>query len=267
MTQVADAGRGTSRVEQIMGMPIAIDLRDEDVDPAALEHAFDWFRFVDATFSTYKDDSEISRLNRGELPLAQAHPDVRAVLERCAELREETSGYFDADAAGGEAGVDPSGLVKGWSVDRAARILETFGAGNFSIDAGGDIVLRGEPSPGRPWRVGIRHPLLHGELAAVVAARRARDRDLGDLRARGAHPRPPCRGAAHGRPLGDDRWPGASERRRICDRRVRDGSCRGRVGRHATGLRGDDDPRGRAGALDPGLPGDPLSARSATPIL
>src|SRR5260370_34608376 len=81
-----------------MGMPILIDVRDPDVDPLALDRAFDWLRFVDATFSTYKADSEISRLNRGDLDLADTHPDVREVLARCEELREETGGYFDIPA-------------------------------------------------------------------------------------------------------------------------------------------------------------------------
>ena len=57
--------RGVVRVEHIMGMPIVVDVRDVD-DEAALEPVFDWFREVDARFSTYKDDSEISLLNRGE---------------------------------------------------------------------------------------------------------------------------------------------------------------------------------------------------------
>ena len=82
---------------------------------------FDWLRWVDATFSTYKPDSEISRIGRGELAVAGAHSHVRAVLERCDELRVETGGYFDAHADGP---LDPSGLVKGWSVDEAAAILE-----------------------------------------------------------------------------------------------------------------------------------------------
>src|SRR5712692_1648897 len=130
-----------------MGMPILIDVRDSAVDAAALDRAFDWLRFVDATFSTYKADSEISRLNCGELALADAHPDVREVLARCEELREETGGYFDIRAPSlaseewaGNAGrpsaaVDPSGLVKGWSVVRAAEILTAAGACNYSINA------------------------------------------------------------------------------------------------------------------------------------
>jgi thiamine biosynthesis lipoprotein len=174
--------RGPHRVEHIMGMPIGIDVRDPDADPAALDAAFDWLRWVDATFSTYRTDSEISRLNRGELDPKATHPDVRLVLERCAQLREETDGYFDAasallfqwerlgDAALRLDAVDPSGLVKGWSVDRAAAILDAAGARNYAINAGGDIWVRGYAAPGQHWRVGIQHPLQHDRVAAVVEA-------------------------------------------------------------------------------------------------
>jgi len=176
---------GLSRVEHIMGMPIRIDVRDASVDPAALDRAFVWFGWVDATFSTYKPDSAISRLNRGEAPLSEAHPDVRAVLERCAEVGRATGGYFDihsamllqwerlGDAALRVGAVEPAGLVKGWSVDRAARLLEEAGARNYYIDAGGDIRVRGRPTPGEPgasWRVGIRHPLERDKVATVVTA-------------------------------------------------------------------------------------------------
>ncbi len=168
------------RVEQIMGMPIIIDVRDTDIEPSALDRAFEWFRCVDARFSTYKADSEISRLNRGELALADAHPDVLEVLARCEELRDETDGYFDIHAPArsldtvlpadlAPAAVDPSGLVKGWSVGRAARILDAAGARNYTINAGGDIIARGCPFPALNWRIGIQHPLQRDSLAAVVA--------------------------------------------------------------------------------------------------
>ncbi len=144
--------------------------------------AFDWLRWVDATFSTYKPDSEISRLNRGELTLAEVHPDVRAVLERCDELRDETDGYFDirtdhlpvpVKRVSGlltSTGLDPSGLVKGWSVDRAAQILDGAGARNYSINAGGDVRVRGGALPEVSWRIGIQHPFIRDKVAAVVEA-------------------------------------------------------------------------------------------------
>jgi thiamine biosynthesis lipoprotein len=150
------------RVEHVMGMPIAVELRDPSAETALLDDVFAWFRQVDTTFSTYKEDSEISRIDRGELAPEDASPDVREVLDRCAELRLETRGYFDARAGGR---LDPSGLVKGWSVDRAAALLDRAGVTDFVISAGGDLVARGGP-----WRIGIQHPREREYVAAVVEA-------------------------------------------------------------------------------------------------
>jgi FAD:protein FMN transferase len=160
---------GLRRVEHVMGMPIVVDVRDEDVDDRPIDELFDWLRFVDATFSTYKDDSEISRLNRGELALDDARDEVREVLERCEQLRLETRGYFDVRAASPDL-IDPSGLVKGWSVDRAAAILDEAGLRNYAISAGGDMRLRGRAIPELRWRVGIQHPYVRDRVAAVVEA-------------------------------------------------------------------------------------------------
>jgi FAD:protein FMN transferase len=143
------------RVEQIMGMPIVVEVRDDD---APFDEVFGWFRWVDETFSTYKPSSEISRVARGEEPVS---PEVRYVLARCEELRAETNGYFDAYAGGS---LDPSGFVKGWSVDRAAALLDAAGVRQYSISAGGDVLVRGS------WRVGIQHPLERQAVAAVVEA-------------------------------------------------------------------------------------------------
>lgn len=168
------------RVEQIMGMPIEIDVRDTGVDQAAVDRAFDWLRGVDETFSTYKPESQISRLNAGFSVSGDMQKEVEEVLQRCAQLREETNGYFaietthlpvslqgrDGDLI--SHGLDPSGLVKGWSVDQAGAILTEAGARNFSINAGGDVRVRGGALPETCWRVGIRHPIERDKLAAVV---------------------------------------------------------------------------------------------------
>jgi thiamine biosynthesis lipoprotein len=159
---------GLRRVEQIMGMPIVVDVRD-DCGEETLAELFDWFREVDERFSTYKAGSEISRLNRGELAVRDCHPDVRAVLARCDELREETGGFFDARYASLTT-VDPSGLVKGWSVDRGGELLEGHGIENYSINAGGDIRTRGRALPEPAWRTGIQHPVEIDRIAAIVEA-------------------------------------------------------------------------------------------------
>jgi len=161
---------GLRRVEHVMGMPVVVDLRDEHVGDSAIDEVFDWLRLVDSRFSTFKPDSEICRIDRGELVRERAHPDVRAVLARCDQLCEETGGYFDV-RAGASRRLDPSGLVKGWAVDRAAALLDAAGATSYAVNAGGDIRLRGGALPENVWRVGIQHPLERDRVAAVVQTR------------------------------------------------------------------------------------------------
>jgi thiamine biosynthesis lipoprotein len=166
MTVAAPTLPGVRRVEHIMGLPIVVDVRDDGEADEALAELFDWLRWVDATFSTYKDDSEISRINRGELRREDAHPHIRHVLERCEELRDETDGYFDMRTPDGF--IDPSGLVKGWAVDRAAAILDDAGLHNYAVNAGGDMRVCGRAVPELAWRVGIQHPLDAQQVAAVI---------------------------------------------------------------------------------------------------
>jgi FAD:protein FMN transferase len=90
------------------------------------------------------------------------------VLARCDALRRRTDGRFDVHATGR---LDPSAYVKGWALEGAAAILAEAGARNLCLHAGGDVLVRGERAPGRPWRVGIQHPLRRDRVAAVLAAR------------------------------------------------------------------------------------------------
>jgi thiamine biosynthesis lipoprotein len=167
---VADqaGGTGAHRVEQVMGIPVGIDVRATGAGEPAIDLAFARLRAIDAAFSTYRPGSDISRIGRGTLALADAHPDVRAVLARCDALRAQTGGWFDVAAAGR---LDPAAFVKGWAVDEAARILVAAGARSLCIHAGGDVRVLGERSAGLPWRIGVQHPLRRDRVAAVLRAR------------------------------------------------------------------------------------------------
>jgi len=155
-------------VAPMMGTTVSVDVRDEDVPVAALEAAVRTLRELDARFSTYREDSEIRRIERGELATADAHPDVREVLDACAILRAESGGAFDAWRGGG---LDPSGYVKGWAAERAADMLRAAGAKSFVLNLGGDVVCAGEATPGVPWRIGVRHPADPRTMALVLAVR------------------------------------------------------------------------------------------------
>ncbi len=158
---------GLRHVEHVMGTVFSFDVRDP-AGPAvrrALDEAVAWLHHVDAVFSTYRPDSAISRLDRGETTPARCGPQVAEVLTRCAEAGLTTAGYFSHRATGR---LDPSGLVKGWAIERASDILHAAGARNTCVNGGGDIQLRGESAPGLPWRIGIAHPLRPDTLAGVV---------------------------------------------------------------------------------------------------
>ena len=152
-----------------MGTVIGIDVRDPDVPDPAIEDAVAWLIDVDARFSPYRAGSEISRLARAEIGPDECAPDVRFVLTRCEALRLESDGFFDIRGPGLLGGLDPSGYVKGWAVEEAAHVLEAAGARNYAINAGGDVILRGAPEPGRPWVVGIRHPLEADQVVARLS--------------------------------------------------------------------------------------------------
>jgi len=156
------------RVEHIMGTAISIDLRDPGVEDEVVESVFAWLREVDMRFSPFQPESEISRLGRGEFILAECHADVAEVLSLCDDLRQETDGVFNAWNCRADGRLDPSGIVKGWAVERAASLLEEGGARNFCINAGGAIVARGKPEHGRGWRIGIRHPRDASAVATVL---------------------------------------------------------------------------------------------------
>ncbi|MGI8760231.1 MAG: FAD:protein FMN transferase [Jatrophihabitantaceae bacterium] len=154
------------RVEHCMGTVFSFDVRAPGVEEPALDEAVRWLHQVDETFSTYRGNSEISRLARGELAGESCSPQVRAVLARCEELRRDTGGYFSARPAGT---LDPSGYVKGWAIERASDILLAAGSRNHCVNGGGDVQCVGQSAPGRSWRIGIAHPHRRDELAGVVA--------------------------------------------------------------------------------------------------
>lgn len=147
-----------------MGMPITITILDASATQADLDRVFTYFVAIDNVFSTYKPESEISRINRGELLLAHASKDMREIFALSAQTKEETGGYFDIQHNGT---YDPSGIVKGWALRNAATMLKTWGFQNFYLDAGGDIQVAGTKN-GRPWRVGIRNPFNRNEHVKIL---------------------------------------------------------------------------------------------------
>ena len=177
-------------VRQIMGMPISLHLRGSDLNGAAVEAAvsdvFGVFEEADQTFSTFRDDSEVNQIRRGELMLVDADPVVRQVHELCGQATDLTSGSFTAQLpdAQGVIGFDPTGIVKGWAAERAAAQLTAKLPDAFCLNVGGDVVLGGEDGLG--WRVGIEDPRDRTRIAQVVTLAQGGVATSGAA-ARGAH--------------------------------------------------------------------------------
>jgi thiamine biosynthesis lipoprotein len=157
-----------TRVEHVMGTTVSIDVRPPFVPEAALDDVIAWFHDVDRRFSPYRDDSEVSRVAAGELAFEDASPDVRFVFTLADRMRDRTDGFFDPRGHRSDGRWDPTGVTKGWAVDEAVAMLRLEGAVNLQLTAGGDLVAAGHPDPGRPWRVGIRHPGAIDRVAAVL---------------------------------------------------------------------------------------------------
>ena len=157
------------RVEHVMGTVFSVDVPEVGDDPAgppveAVDEVVRWWHWVDETFSTYREDSQICRLARRELTVRDCAPEVAEVLDLCAEARGLTDGYF-SPLAGGT--LDPSGMVKGWSIERGSAMLAERGLLTHSVNGGGDVRCR-LTGTGKPWRIGIVDPLQAGQVVTVV---------------------------------------------------------------------------------------------------
>jgi len=168
MTQTAADLTPAVHVEHCMGTVFTIDLRDPGLWDDAISAVVAWLHRVDAVFSIYRDDSDISRIRRGELRVEDADPHVAEVLDLCTVLQAETGGYFTAFWDGH---LDPTGLVKGWAIEHASEFLHASGCHNHAVNGGGDMQLAGEVAPGEPWRVGISDPQDAPRLLTIVQGR------------------------------------------------------------------------------------------------
>jgi FAD:protein FMN transferase len=214
----------------IMGMPVTVEVVDNAASreniSGAIAAAFDYFTYIDQKFSTYKPDSEMMRINRGEIDERDWSDDMRIVLMLAEETKQRTGGFFDIRRPDGDDArrgatdskpfYDPSGLVKGWAIWNAAGLLRDRGFKNFYVDAGGDIQTggvntAGNDGAGEPWLIGIKNPLkspARGEPDEIIKVIYAPVAGIGVATSgtyiRGKHIYNPKTGAPPGEPDGGD---------------------------------------------------------------
>lgn len=154
------------QAREIMGMPIVVEVVDDQAKQEDFDSAFEYFRQVDEKFSTYKQGSEISKINRGLISVKESSAEMLEVFNLSQQTKRETNGYFDIEKPGGD--IDPSGLVKGWAINNAAKILKARGLKNFYVEAGGDIQTFGHNPEGKKWSIGIKNPFDQKQIVKVV---------------------------------------------------------------------------------------------------
>ncbi len=147
------------QIRLIMGMPITIKVaqHEDRKTKKDLEKVFDYFRYVDMEYSPYKETSQVGKLNREE----EVSREMQVILDLATDLKKETAGYFDIKRLDGR--VDPSGIVKGWAIGKAAEILRKLGYIRFYINAGGDAEI-----VGKNWSWGIRNPFDVTQIVKVL---------------------------------------------------------------------------------------------------
>lgn len=165
------------RSHVVMGTVASVHVHDE-VPPstalAVVDKVLNELERLESVFSTFRADSEISRINRGELHHLDASREVIDVLDACAFMESISSGAFSCRRADGT--LDPAGFVKGWAVERASLIFDRAGLRHWSLSVGGDMQL-GDAPPAladepRGWKIGIADPFDRTRATTGVLVQR-----------------------------------------------------------------------------------------------
>jgi thiamine biosynthesis lipoprotein len=168
----------------IMGMDVLLEIVAPVADQALYEEIFSFLVSVDERFSTYKETSEVQRINRGEISRDAYSSDMQTIVALAEDTAFATDGYFSMRDPEGR--FDPSGIVKGWAIQEASQRLWAAGIESFYLEIAGDIQTSGLSSEGKEWSIGIRNPFAHDEVVQVVYPRGAGVATSGTA-ARGAH--------------------------------------------------------------------------------
>ena len=148
----------------LMGMPVTVEVGNAGA--GTLAAVFAYLEAIDRRFSTYREDSEVQVINRGERQEVDYSEDMREVLALAEETARATHGYFDIRRADGS--IDPSGIVKGWAIRNAAALIQASG-GRIISSMPVAISSRTAVMPkASAWRVGIRNPFNPEEIVKVV---------------------------------------------------------------------------------------------------
>ncbi|WP_246469847.1 FAD:protein FMN transferase [Cohnella nanjingensis] len=171
---------------------------------ARIDRAFEAFRQVEQACSRFSPDSELMIACRQVGTRVPVSPLLFEPLKLALEMAKRTNGIFDPtvgktmEALGfnrhyltGQTVESPSdgpvtyrdvvinereqtiylhkpmvidlgAVAKGFAIDLAAHELKSFEG--FLVNAGGDLYAGGSDEQGKPWKIGIRHPVRKDQI-------------------------------------------------------------------------------------------------------
>ncbi|WP_394252685.1 FAD:protein FMN transferase [Arthrobacter pityocampae] len=167
-------------------MGTTASLRGPAVPPELMRGLIALFVAADHRFSTYRPDSELSRINRGGIGLTRASRPMKEMYERALEWRMRTGGRFTPHTPDGL--LDLNGVVKAHTMAAGESLLLAASHRNWCLSVGGDLVADGMQPDGRPWTIGVVDPSdPDGYLTSIRAAPGARAVATSGTRERGHH--------------------------------------------------------------------------------
>lgn len=130
---------------------------------------------VDHVFSPFRPDSLISRYRQQTLPAAELTSEFTTVFALASLAQAQTAGAFDPFYTGH---YDPTGLVKGWAIQRVftTRLRPLLDRGDLqaaAINGAGDLQLGVATGSAFHWQVGIEDPRTPGTILVHYALQNA----------------------------------------------------------------------------------------------
>lgn len=148
----------------VMGMTAIIEIAEETVNERDIDKVFEYFNYIDAKFSPYKNTSELEKINNGKITKDNYSKDMNKILKLSNMTKNETNGFFNIEINGK---IDPSGIVKGYAIHEASKMLQQMKYKNFSVEIAGDIQVCGK-NKDRKWKIGIQNPFNPDEIIRIA---------------------------------------------------------------------------------------------------
>ena len=149
--------------QEVMGSVLSFTVPDKELEQSVLEGFLNILRTAERRFSVYLADSELSRYNQNEIKKSELSQDFGEVMNLCDFFCKKTDGYFSAYF---NKEYNPTGLVKGWAIEKAAQYLLEQGCGTFLINIGGDILAKSNTE--KVWKIVVQNPFDKNKVIAVL---------------------------------------------------------------------------------------------------